>query len=120
MIRQNPEIDGNGYTKIEFQRETGLYHGVYPARQVESSNEGLSARWLSVDLLVKKFQVPKDTHVTLSIYDVPGQQVVTLVDGQESAGYHQVTFNGTDFASGLYFYRISTPEYSTVMKMFML
>ncbi len=66
---------------------------------------------------VIKYQVPKDTHVTIRVYDILGQQVATLVDGQVSAGYHQVTFNGSRFASGVYFYRISTPGYSKVMKM---
>ena len=67
-----------------------------------------------------KYQVPKNTHVTIKVYDVLGQKVATLVDGDISAGYHQVTFNGSDLASGVYFYRISTPGYSKVMKMLIL
>ena len=66
------------------------------------------------------YQLPKDAHVTLKVYDVLGQLVATLVDGEVSAGYHKAIFDGATYASGVYFYRISTPGYSRVMKMLML
>lgn len=52
------------------------------------------------------YQMPKDGHVTLTVYDALGRRVATLVDGFEDAGYHQVTLNGSGLSSGIYFYRI--------------
>ncbi len=66
------------------------------------------------------YQLPRNAHVTLKVYNVLGQLVATLVDGEVSAGYHQAVFNGSRFASGVYFYRLTTPTYSRVMKMLML
>ena len=55
-----------------------------------------------------KYGVPKESKVTLKIYSILGQEVVTLVDGVQAAAYHIVTWNGrTDagvpLASGVYF-----------------
>ena len=69
---------------------------------------------------VIKYEVPKETHVTITIYDVLGRKVETLVDGIETAGIHEVTYDGSRLASGVYFYRLTTPTYSKVMKMLTL
>jgi parallel beta-helix repeat protein len=64
-----------------------------------------------------EYQLPKDSRVTLKVYDVLGREVATLVDGEQTAGSYHATFDGSKFASGVYFYRLSTPEYSKVQKM---
>lgn len=46
------------------------------------------------------------SHVTLKVYDVLGREVATLVDGEQNRGIHRVNFNGTRYASGVYFYRM--------------
>ncbi len=69
---------------------------------------------------VIKYDMPKETHVRITVYDVLGRKVETLVDGIETAGIHEVTFDGSRLASGVYFYRLTTPTYSKVMKMLML
>jgi len=58
-----------------------------------------------------KYQLPKDSHVTLKVYDILGREVMTLVNGMETAGMHEVTFDGSKFASGVYFYRLTTPRH---------
>ena len=52
------------------------------------------------------YQLPKDAHVSIRVYDILGQLVSTLVDGEESAGYYKVNFDGLRYASGVYFYRL--------------
>ena len=69
---------------------------------------------------VIQYQLPKDTHVTLKIYDILGRVVATLVDGEETAGPHEVVFDGSRFASSVYFYRLSTPTYSKIQKMILM
>jgi hypothetical protein len=47
--------------------------------------------------------------VTLKVYNVLGQQVASLLNERKEAGTYEVTFNAGGFASGVYFYRLSTP-----------
>ncbi len=66
------------------------------------------------------YQLPRDSHVTLKVYDILGSEVAALVDGEVSAGYHEVTFDGSKFASGVYFYRISAGSYNQTKKMLLI
>ncbi len=66
------------------------------------------------------YHLPKEAHVTITIYDVLGRKVATIVDGTETAGYHEITFNGSQLSSGVYFYRMTTPAFTNVKKMLML
>ncbi len=59
-----------------------------------------------------RYQLPVDSRVTLKIYNVIGNEVETLVDGYQSAGYKTIRWNGVDsrgniVPSGIYFYRLS-------------
>ncbi len=66
------------------------------------------------------FSLPNAENVNLSVYNVLGQKVITLVDGQMEAGVHVVQFDGSNLASGMYFYRIDTEGFSETKKMIML
>lgn len=57
---------------------------------------------------VIKYQLPVNSRVSLRVFDVLGREVAKLVDGRMVAGYHQVTFNASHLASGIYIYRLST------------
>jgi hypothetical protein len=53
------------------------------------------------------FSIPIDSRVTLKIYDVTGREVKTLLNSEyKEADYYTIEFDGTDLASGVYFYRI--------------
>lgn len=57
------------------------------------------------------FQLPVDSDVKLSIYDMLGREVVALVNGTKEPGYHTATFNADKLPSGIYFARLSvTPS----------
>ena len=69
--------------------------------------------------------LPSDSHVRLNIFNVLGQHVRTLVDGEMPAGYHTVTWDGNDsdgssVASGVYFYRITAEDFTSSKKMMLL
>ena len=72
------------------------------------------------------FDVPSGgAEMSLRIYDVSGRLVRTLVDGYELEGTRSVTWDGTNdqgesLASGIYFYRMTAPEYSETIKMILL
>jgi hypothetical protein len=52
------------------------------------------------------YQLTRDSRVQLKVYNILGQEVATLVDGEKQAGYHQEIFDATRIASGMYIYRI--------------
>ena len=63
--------------------------------------------------------------VTLDVYNLRGQKIRTLVKEMKYPGYYQVVWDGTDdtkkhVASGLYFYRMKTPDYQNMKKMILL
>jgi hypothetical protein len=69
---------------------------------------------------VIKFELPQSGQVQLTVYDITGRIVSVLVNGKQSAGYHQVYFNAAGLSSGLYFYRIETQKYSETKKMVLI
>jgi hypothetical protein len=67
-----------------------------------------------------KFTLKNSSMVKLTIYNILGQKIATLVDGQRSAGYYSVPFNGSRYASGVYFYRLETHEFQEEKKMLLI
>jgi hypothetical protein len=67
-----------------------------------------------------RFQIPKDGIVTLKVYDILGAEVATLVNEEMVAGKHEVNFNASSLASGVYIYRLSVNDFINVKKMVLL
>jgi hypothetical protein len=57
-----------------------------------------------------RYGLPGSSHVTLTVFNTLGQQVATLVNESQEAGYHEVRFDGSGLASGMYFYRIQAGD----------
>jgi len=57
-----------------------------------------------------RYRLAKSGHVRLTVYDVLGRRIATIVDANQQKGAHQVTFNASQFSSGVYFYRLRAPE----------
>jgi hypothetical protein len=62
----------------------------------------------------------KSGRVRLAVYDLLGREVAVLVDGDESAGSHQLTFSRPGLSSGIYFYRLETSRQAITKKMLLL
>lgn len=74
---------------------------------------------------VIKYTLPEDCHVKLTIYNMLGQKVKTLINQYQSAGYKMVRWNsrddrGDEVASGVYFFKIEAGGYSDFKKMLLL
>lgn len=72
-----------------------------------------------------KFGLPTESNVKITIFDVDGRLLNTIVDGKYAAGEHQVTWNGSDadgnlVATGVYLYRLDTDEYNQTRKMLLM
>ncbi|MBI2418832.1 MAG: T9SS type A sorting domain-containing protein [Ignavibacteriales bacterium] len=72
---------------------------------------------------VINYQLAESGKVTLKVYDILGNEVVTLVNEEQAAGRHQAVFSAADkkaLASGVYFYRLQAGENSVVKKMMLM
>ena len=63
------------------------------------------------------YQLPKDGHVTIKIFDAIGREVTTLVDEFKPSGRYSVQFDASRLSSGIYFYSLRSSNYNTVKKM---
>ena len=59
------------------------------------------------------YTIPLSGEVTLTIYDIQGREVSTLLNGFQPAGSHKITFDAEDLPSGIYFARLSTANGQT-------
>ncbi len=66
------------------------------------------------------FSLPVASDVTISVYNMLGQTVAVAADEHMTAGHHTVTWDGSNVASGVYFYRLSTSEFTDTKKMMLL
>jgi len=67
-----------------------------------------------------KFAVPKESNVNLSIYNVLGEIVSTLVDEEMIPGYYEYEFDALHYASGVYLYSITAGDFVETKKMVLL
>jgi hypothetical protein len=63
-----------------------------------------------------QYAFPRRSHVMLSVYNTLGQLVTTLVNSEEQSGYHEVKFDASNLASGVYFYRLQAGSFVKTMK----
>ena len=67
-----------------------------------------------------QYSLPKQSLVTIDIFDILGRKIETIAEGIKSAGEHQATLDASDQTSGIYFYKIQTWDYSETKKMVLL
>lgn len=67
-----------------------------------------------------QFSVPNSGKFNVKVYDVLGRVVATLFDGELTAGVHQVSFDASNIASGMYVYKLSGENVNLVKKMVLL
>jgi hypothetical protein len=71
------------------------------------------------------YEIPKESFVTISVYNLLGQKVADLVSNLHQAGYHNVMWNSMDMSgkplsSGVYIYTIQADDFRAVKKMALL
>jgi hypothetical protein len=63
------------------------------------------------------YELPKPAKVNLSVYNSLGQRLETLVDGLQASGLHSIKLDVSNYASGIYFYILKTPEFTEAKRM---
>lgn len=66
------------------------------------------------------FHLSANTHVDLSIYDVKGKKIATLISGNKAAGSYNVNWDASPYSSGLYVYRLQAGDYVQSRKMLLM
>ena len=67
-----------------------------------------------------RYTLAEQSQVTLKVYNILGKEIVTLVNEIKGAGVHEVGFNGSGLASGVYFYTLQTGQFSQTRKMILM
>jgi len=67
-----------------------------------------------------KYEIPKESRVVITIFNILGQQVTTLVNDVHKPGYYNAKWNANSYSSGIYFYSIVTDEFCMTKKMILL
>ena len=66
------------------------------------------------------YAVPQKSYLTLKIYNILGQEVMTLFDGVRNAGNYKVTFDGKGLSSGVYLYQLKAENFVETKKLMIL
>ena len=66
------------------------------------------------------YTLPKDDKVLLTVYNILGSKVASLVDEYKTAGSYEVQFNGSNLPSGVYFYKLEASSFSQIKKMMLI
>jgi hypothetical protein len=66
------------------------------------------------------YELPRASHVTLSVYDLLGRKIATVLDGPQTGGKHNVSFDANGFSSGVYIYRLSAGNFVETHMMTMM
>ena len=67
-----------------------------------------------------RYGLPSRSHVTLTVFNMLGQQVATLVEGEQEAGYHEAVFDASGLASSVYLYRLQAGNQVESRKMILM
>ncbi len=67
-----------------------------------------------------QYQIPKQSHVSIKVFDMSGKEIATLVDEVKSSGIYKQNFNASSFSSGVYFYTLNTGDFTETRKMILV
>ena len=105
---------GNGFSTFSLINETGTFEQpVFYSLSEAYPNPFNPATTLS-------FAIPVDAAVSLSIYNMQGREVSTLINTNMDAGYHSVTWDANSYSSGVYFVHMIAGEYIKTQKLMLI
>jgi photosystem II stability/assembly factor-like uncharacterized protein len=67
-----------------------------------------------------EYSIPKQSKVTVKVFDLLGREIATLVDEEKTAGNYMIDFNGSNLSSGIYFYRLDAGGFSETRKLILI
>jgi hypothetical protein len=67
-----------------------------------------------------RYQLPASSYVTVTVFDILGKEIASLVNEKQEAGFYSVQFNAGRLCSGMYFYRIRADDFVQINKMILI
>nr|MCU0406331.1 T9SS type A sorting domain-containing protein [Ignavibacteriaceae bacterium] len=67
-----------------------------------------------------KYSISENGFVKLSVYNLLGEEVTTLVNNEQKAGRYEVNFNAKELSSGIYMYRLESNNFLSIKKMILI
>jgi len=67
-----------------------------------------------------RYSIPEHSSVTLKVFNLLGEEIETLFNGEQSAGVYEATFDASNLSSGIYFYTLQTDNFSSSKKMILI
>ena len=109
-------LDAHKTVTAKFQNITGVEHARLPERyQLDQNYPNPFNPTTTISFALKK---PGMT--TITVYDMLGRQVLTLLNRKLDAGYHKIVFSDARLSSGVYFYEIRSGEFKAMKKMILM
>ncbi|MDP2208908.1 MAG: choice-of-anchor J domain-containing protein [Bacteroidota bacterium] len=119
-VISNNTRSGKGQIQIQDEKIKELQLGIQNFSQTEIPDEfALHQNYpnpFNPTTLIK-YDIPVSSWVNLKVFDVLGQEVITLVNEEKEAGKHTALFNSQNLSNGVYFYSLKTGQYNSVKKM---
>ena len=67
-----------------------------------------------------KYEISKSTYLSLKVYDISGREVTTLTKGNILAGAHEISWDASNYSSGIYFIKLSSNNFSQTKKIMLI
>ena len=67
-----------------------------------------------------RYQITNNSFVSLKIFDIQGTEIATLVNNKQTPGTYEVSFDGSTYSSGVYFYTLSTRDFKETKRMILV
>ena len=109
--------DNKGAIYIDFDEVTAAGQTITPPQQFSLAQNYPNPFNPSTTI---KFELPHSSWVSLTVYDVLGREVSVLMNERREVGVHEVRFDGSNLASGVYFYRIQAGSFIQSKKLLLL
>jgi hypothetical protein len=125
------------YSFVDSKLETGNY--TYRLKQIDFDGTFTYSNELNADVEIPleyaleqnypnpfnpsttiKYSIPEEGFVKLAVYNMLGEEVVTIVNANQKAGRYEVNFNATGLASGVYVYRIEAANFVSAKKLMLM
>ncbi len=127
----------NEYSYVDQPGLNGTYY--YRLKQFDFSGKFEYSKTIEVDLRIINdfvleqnypnpfnpsttigYELPRESDVTIKVYDILGKEITTLVNNRQQAGVHEVKFDGSELGSGMYIYRMSVDNNTITKKMLLM
>jgi type IX secretion system substrate protein/beta-propeller repeat-containing protein len=125
-VSSNVFISGSGAFSLSdttdivtIKYPSGLINGIKPISNEVPSKFSLTQNYPNPFNPVTsfRFDVPLAANVNITIYDITGKEISVLFNGNLKPGKYQATWNADGFASGVYFYKLTSAAFSQTKKM---